>query len=209
MQNILTLLKDFGNLIVSQFGFENVTEFMNSMIHTKMLFLTLPSSVLLYGLVTEWLGISSAVFISFGVMAVLELVTGLWGSLSMGKKWSSRKFSRFGLKILVWLCLIMVANSFKTSYENLDGLQNYLTFQLFTWLHGTFVIYITLEYMISILENWGKITGKPQSKLLVFLQSKLDKVLEISDDMTSKEVIDESYEGKNSSVIKDNDPSGV
>lgn len=177
-------LKSIGDGIVDNFGFDGISDFVGSMVHTKLLLFTLPASFFLFSIVEQWLGISSAIFVSFGVMAVVELITGLWGARALKKKWSSRKFSRFGLKILVWLSLILVANSFKVSYEGLKGIQNIIIFQMFYWIHGTLVVYISLEYMISILENTSKITGKGESRLVVFLKKKLDQWFETADDMT-------------------------
>ena len=184
MKNILNFFQNIGDFVCDNFGFNGISDFVSSMVHTKLLLFTLPFSFALFAVVEQWLGLSSAIFVSFGVMAVVELVTGLWGARALKKKWSSRKFSRFGLKILVWLSLILVANSFTTSYEGLKGIQNIIIYQMFYWIHGTLVVYISLEYMISILENMGKITGKGESRLVVFLKKKLDQWFETADEMT-------------------------
>ena len=136
---------------MSNFGFTDFADFFSSMVHAKLLFLTIPSSFLFFTFIEQWLGITSAIFMAFMVMAVLELITGLWGARAKGQRWSSKKFSRFGLKILVWLSLIMVAHSFASSYVDLAGIQNYIIYQIFYWLHGVLVVYISFEYVISIL----------------------------------------------------------
>ena len=181
MKQIFEYVKMLGDGLVSDFGFNNLRDFYESMVHTKFLFLTLPTSIITFSVIQQWLGLSGAVFISFGVMAVMELITGLWGAKVTGTKLTSRKFSRFGLKILVWLSLILVANSFKISYQGLEGFQNLLIYQLFSWIHGVLVVYITMEYMISILENMGKINGETDNKLLTFLKKKLDQFLGAAD----------------------------
>lgn len=185
MSTIINFFKGIVDTVVVNFGFDSIGDFMSSMVHAKLLLWTLPSSVVLFAFVEQWLGITSAIFIAFGVMAIMELITGLVSAKKQGHKWSSRKFSRFGLKILVWLSLIMVANSFKISYEELEGLQNYLIYQMFNWIHGVLVVYVSLEYMISILENFSKITGKKENKFLGFLKKKLDQILGVADEMTN------------------------
>jgi hypothetical protein len=207
MKNLLNFFKSIGDYVVDNFGFDGWADFTTSMVHTKLLLFTLPSSFLLFGVVEQWLGITSAIFISFGVMAIVELVTGLWGARALKKKWSSRKFSRFGLKILVWLSLIMVANSFKVSYEGLKGIQNIVIFQMFYWIHGTLIVYISLEYMISILENLGKITGKGEGRMVKFLKKKLDQWFETADEMTDPNNIAGNNAVKNdldAPVLEDN-----
>lgn len=184
MKKILNAISDFADFITNNFGFSDFHDFFNSLVHTKLLLFTFPLSIAIFGLVEKWLGLSSAIFVSFGVTAGVELITGLVGARAQKKKLSSRKFSRFGLKILVWMSLILMANSFKTTYEGLEGLQNIIIFQMFYWIHGTLVVYICMEYMISILENFGKITGKGDNKLLGFLKKKLDQWFETADEMS-------------------------
>lgn len=214
MKNIIENIKNFGNLIADWFGFMDFSDFMDSMVHTKLLLFTLPTSILLFAVIEEWLGITSAMFVSFGLMAVLELVTGLWGARALGYKWSSRKFSRFGLKILVWLCLIAVTNSFKVSYEDKVGIQEAIIYQMFHWIHGTLVVYIALEYFISILENLGKITGQRDNRFLQFLKKLVDRFFQTAENMTD---LNKISEGKvrnsgetdlDSTVIESNEEEG-
>lgn len=170
-------MKNVLEYIVNTFGFENLTEFASSMIHFKFLILTIPTSIATFAIVEQWLGITSAMLVAFVVLAMLELITGLWGARVDGEKWSSSKFGRFGLKLGVWLSLIFVAHSFANSYVGLEGLQNYLNFQLFYWLHGVITTYVALEYILSILENFGRITGQKQNRLLLIINNRLDSFL--------------------------------
>lgn len=185
MKDVMSFCQVFCNTFVETFGFLNVGDFINSLVHTKFIMLTLPTSFILFGVIEEWLGITSSVFISFGLMSIVELITGLWSSRIRNLPWSSKKFSRFGLKLFVWLSLIMVANSFKISYANLAGIQNMLIHNLFHWIHGVTVVYVAMEYMISIMENLSRITGKKDNKLLAFLKKKLDQFLGIADEFTT------------------------
>lgn len=178
-------MRNFCDYIVLNFGFTDISDFVNSMIHTKLLFFTIPASFFIFTVVEKWLGITSAVFIAFIVGAIMELITGLWAARVKHDKWSSLKFSRFGLKILVWLSLIFLVNSLKVSYENITGLQGWIIYQMFNWFHGVLIVYISLEYIISILENYSTVTGKSTNKLVGFLKKKFDQLLGAADIATT------------------------
>jgi hypothetical protein len=146
--NIVTQAKSLLNYVVHSFGFEGVTDFSTSFFHSKLLLFTLPSSIAIYGVAEKWFGFSGAIFLAFCVMAIMELVTGLWGAKAKGVKIESRKFGRFGLKLLVWLSLIFVAHSFAMGYKEELGFQAQLTYQVFSWLHGVLMVYISFEYYL-------------------------------------------------------------
>lgn len=173
-----TIIVNLLENLVVQFGFDSLNDFINSLIHFKLLLLTLPFSIAVFGIVEKYFGFTSAIFAAFVIMAVLELLTGIWGSLAVGKKIQSKKIGRFGLKILVWLALIFVAHAFADSYKDQTGIQNHLIYQIFTLFHGVLMVYVTFEYIISILENLGKITGKTNTKLIGFIKNKVDKFLD-------------------------------
>lgn len=164
---------------VLQFGFENISDFFNSLVHPKLLLFTLPASILSFSILASletWLGISSMAIIGFIVAVVLELVTGLWASIIKGTPISSRKFSRFGLKIFVWLGLLLITNSFHLSYVDQHDLLSEISEYFFYTLHNLLVIYIMTEYIISILENFATINGKSDSILISFIKSKRKQI---------------------------------
>ena len=174
----MNFMKNLMNYVCNTFGFSDFSnDFLNSLIHFKFLLFTLPSSVIIFGFVEKIFGISSAIFISFIALAVLELITGLTASRIKKIKWESKKIGRFGLKILVWLTLIGVAHSFVLGYEKLEGLQNVLIFNAFHWMHGIIVTYVAGEYFISVIENLSVISGKSNNKLLSAIKRKFDLFL--------------------------------
>jgi hypothetical protein len=173
---------------VVHFGFENISEFFNSLVHPKLLILTIPSTILGFSLFTfieKWFGLSDMVFVAFIVALILELITGIAASIKKGVTISSTRFSRFGLKVLVWMGLMLITNSFHLSYMGQSGILSALTHNLFYWLHGTLVVYVCFEYMISILENLSVITGNKENKFLDFLKKKADQFLKFADDKTT------------------------
>jgi len=59
----------------------------------------------------------------------------------------------------------------KKEYHD-EGLFDGMASVLFTWLHGTLFIYINLEYLISVLENLGIITGKDNDGIIKMIKKK-------------------------------------
>lgn len=156
------MFRKFFSYLVSNFGFEDVSDFNSSLLHTKMMMLTIPLAGL-SAFVEHYFGLQSLTIIAFIVLITLELLTGLTAAKISGKIIESKKFSRFGLKIFVWLSLLFIINSLKLEYSGHEDSLGSLASGLFTWLHGTLFIYINIEYVISILENLGVISGKHKS----------------------------------------------
>jgi len=171
--------------IVNNFGFKCVSDFGNSIVHSKFLVLTLPLAAL-SSMVQTLLGLHVLTIISFVVLVVLELITGLLASKVRGEKIVSRKFSRFGLKVFVWILLLYVTNAVKLEYNTDPTAFGKVASTLFTWLHGTFFIYIVLEYLISVLENLGVITGNSKQTLIDAIIKKINTFLGLEKDKDKK-----------------------
>lgn len=164
------------NQFVSTFGFNCTGDFTNSIVHSKILGVTLPLAGI-SALLENSLGLQHLTLISFVVLVTLELLTGLIAAKVKGEQIVSNKFGRFGLKVLVWLILLYVTNSMRLEYSgSLESFRN-LASGFFTWLHGTMFIYIVLEYLISVLENLGAITGKSKDNLIKSIIDKLNNLL--------------------------------
>ena len=164
------------NNIVENFGFTCIKDFTNSIVHTKLLSVTIPIAGI-SSMLQTLLGLQSFTIISFVVLVVLELVTGLNAAKIKGVKIESKKFSRFGLKVFVWMTLIFITNSMKLEYIDNKTSFGLLASTLFNWLHGALFIYVTLEYLISVLENLAVITGESNNTLITSIINKLTKFL--------------------------------
>ena len=159
------MINRFLNHFVSCFGFDHVSDFNDSIVHSKLLMLTLPLAAI-SGFVESFMGLHGLTVLAFVILVVLELVTGLVASKSRGEKIESHKFSRFGLKVFVWITLIFITHSLELEYTDKD-LMSTLTKGFFGWLHGALFVYITLEYLISVLENLGSLTNEKSKKTLI------------------------------------------
>lgn len=170
------MINKFLNHFVSCFGFECTTDFNNSIVHSKLLMITIPIAGI-SAVIENLLGLHSLTLIAFVVLLTLELVTGLMASKIKGHSFESHKFSRFGLKAVVWITLLYVTNQFYKEYSDHTGVFDNIASGLFKWLHGTLFIYITLEYLISVLENLGVITGDSKKSLINTIINKLNSFL--------------------------------
>lgn len=176
------------NYFSQTFGFTDFTDFTHSFIHQKLFILTMPSALLIGGFFERILGITSAMIISFIVLSTLEILTGLSAARVKGQKWESKKFSRFGLKIFVWLCLIFVAHSFAIGYQGTEGVLNYLAGNMFAYFHAVLVAYVCFEYLISVVENLSVLTGQTNNKLVTFFKRKFNRFLGESEDIQTREL---------------------
>jgi hypothetical protein len=147
-------MKKLIHEIVDTFGFDTFHDFTTSMVHFQLLKVTLPISFGL-GALSCLLGFKDMTTIAFFVMVIFELVSGVTASIFEGNKIESRKFSRFGFKFLTWLILIMVINAFRQQY--VEGVLGWFIHTM----NSTVIGYIMFEYLISIVENLERITGKP------------------------------------------------
>jgi len=162
-------MKNLLNHVTNHFGFEDYTDFSNSLIHYNLLRITIPLG-LCTGLVEHFLGIYPTTLISFGSLIVLELLTGLMASRTRGQKIQSKKFSRFGLKFGVWVTVFFIVHSLKMQYV---GVSDFVA-GFYGWIHTFILGYVNMEYLISVLENISVITGKNNSTLVNGIKKKFD-----------------------------------
>jgi hypothetical protein len=115
-----------------------------------------------------YLGIKAATLIALLMALVVELVSGIYTSVMVRHEpIESGKLSRFMFKLLILLMLIYITQSFKAEY------QGNIQAQLFDWLNGFVVVYSLFEIVISILENYAEIIGKPKDYFTSIIIDKL------------------------------------
>ena len=170
------MIRKFFSYIVTNFGFEDMTDFSGSLLHTKAMLLTIPVAGA-SAIAEHYFGLQTLTILAFVVLVTLELITGLTAAKVSGQKIESKKFGRFGLKVFVWVSLLFVINSLRLEYRGHEDTLGGLAFGLFNWLHGTLFIYINIEYLISILENIGVISGKNNKGIIDVVKDKLKSFL--------------------------------
>lgn len=182
-------MKNFLHFFVTTFGFNDTSDFLSSIVNLKLLLFSIPAAIIWASTICLYFGFTPLVFISFGILALLEILTGVFAAKKL-EIIQKNKFSRFGLKIFVYMCLFFVTNSFSESY-NTYGFYNQLLYMTFYSIHVTLVSFVSIEYLISIIENISIITGGKNNKMLSFLKHKRDKIFDIAKDNTDLDKKDE------------------
>lgn len=174
-------MRHFFDILVQQFGYTSLSDFSDSFVHKNFLsiFIFIPIS-LCYNFAERYIGISWLGLTSFVCLITLELITGLMASKKLGKKIQSRKFSRFGLKIFVWLSLLFIVNSMAQEYMFKDDSK--IIYNAFYYLHTILFAYVNSEYLISVLENMSILTGKDNTKLIRAVTNKFGVAFGIEKD---------------------------
>jgi len=165
-------MKIILNTICYNFGFDDFKALTCSLVHKEFALLSIISATTLSSIgyfFEERTGLTSGALVAFSALVGLELLTGLLASKKRGIKIESRKFSRFGLKLLVWLVLFYILNEFREQYVH----SSVVAYEVYDWLHIFVVGYVIMEYLISVLENLGTITGKDYTRLIGIIKKKL------------------------------------
>lgn len=175
------MIKSFLNYIVTNFGFNSVNDFYSSTVHHNFIILTIPFA-LVGAFLEKIMGLNFVTLVSFGVLILMEFLTGISASKIKNIPIQSKRFSRFGLKLLVWVSLIFIIHSLKMEYKGATDVTGLMASALFSWLHSALYVYVNLEYLISVLENLEVISGNDSatSKLSLIkkkISSFIDKLL--------------------------------
>lgn len=120
------------------------------------------------GVLQVVVGLEPGPLMAFIGVLCLELVTGLAASFVRGERLSSHRWKRFGAKLFVWVCLLSIIHLLRPVFPAVYG-----------FLHTTVVVYVSLEYIISILENLAAITGKSNNVLVHSIREMLGKFIDI------------------------------
>lgn len=156
--------------IVKQFGFVSLSDFLGSFIRVDLLGFTIPFAALAV-LVEQYLGLRFIAAIAFTVLVFLEFVVGVGASVVVRKeKFDREKLLRFGLKFFVWITLFFILNSFKIQWNG----TNLIVYGFFDWLYDFIVSYVVLNYLVSVLENLAKATGKTNNILIEGIKKKIE-----------------------------------
>lgn len=110
----------------------------------------------------QYLGISPALIPAMVIILATELWTGIRASRKRKEPFESGKFSRFVLKLCVWMVLFYTAHSFMNEYRAQDTMVQILAFTFFEVLKVFLMSLFLVENITSILENLAVLDGKPK-----------------------------------------------
>lgn len=164
---LLRLLRDFD--------YASIPEFAQSLFPTSRYGISTTAIVIsgTASIAETVFGMNWLAFLAFLAVMVAEVVTGLLASHVKKVPFSSAKLSRFSLKVAAYLVLISAPHLMAISYSN----HNELASTIFNWIHVFLVVQISVEYMVSILENIAVIDGKPKTHLIGKIKDKIDNLL--------------------------------
>lgn len=114
----------------------------------------------------QYLGISPALIPALVIILATELWTGIRASTKKGEKFESGKFSRFAIKLCVWMVLFYTAHSFMNEYRGQETLVQILAFTFFEVLKVFLMSLFLVENATSILENIAVLDGKPKAEYI-------------------------------------------
>ena len=115
----------------------------------------------------QYLGISPALIPALVIILATELWTGIRASTKIKhEKFESGKFSRFIIKLCVWMVLFYTCHSFMNEYAAQETLVQILAFTFFEVLKVFLMSLFLIENITSILENLAVLDGKPKAEYI-------------------------------------------
>lgn len=125
----------------------------------------------LAGVVDQLFGIGPALAVAMVIAILAETGTGIKASRLRGEKFSSFRFSRCIIKVFVWFTLLYITNAFEKDMAARSGLFYDAAHLFFQFIFIVILSYFMIEYVTSILENLGSITGKGKTALIDVIQN--------------------------------------
>lgn len=177
MGRVLNCIKNEAMDVLHACGFKDGIDFKYSFIHPHLLKFSIPIGVV-SGVVETYIGLRPLTLLAFFALIFIELITGIAAAVWVKKeKLSNMKFKRFGLKLTVWVVLLFILYSFTKEYK--EG-----TWAHFMWdaIHEGLFIYVCIEYLISVVEKLGIISGKVNSPLLRFIRGQVGKYTDFNEE---------------------------
>ena len=162
-----------GELLKS-FGFKNLSDFIDSTIYIKPLVISLPVAFA-SAFVEEYLGMKWLTLLAFISLLIAEVVSGVVASMySKKEKFSSIRFGRFLFKAGFWITIFFIVHSLAMEYETGTVLHG-----LYDYLYDVIMLFVVQQYLFSLIENVGKISGNSNSLLIRLITSKVSNYVDI------------------------------
>lgn len=161
--------------IIESFGFQHYSDLLASLFPStkyQILGFTVTFSAV-SGLAEKLFGLEALTIIALVFMLMMEFASGIIAGKIKGKRIESRLMGRFLVKVFLWLTCLFFIHTLQVDYET----KNQLIAGALHWLHSGLMIYVSLEYLISILENIAVISGKSNDVLIKYIRKKINQLL--------------------------------
>ena len=160
--------------LLKAFGFKNFTDFIDSTIYIKPLVISVPIAFF-SAFAEEYLGMKWLTLAAFIILLIMEVASGIVASMySNREKFSSIRFGRFLFKAGFWITIFFIINSFANNYDKGTVLHG-----LYDYLYDVIMLFVVQQYLFSLIENVGKISGHSNSLLIRLITSKVSNYIDI------------------------------
>lgn len=165
--------------ILKGYKWDSITDVMLNLFPSIKLGMTFKfiSISAMIALLSDWLGIGQYSVIAICSALIAELLSGIYTSLYIrNEKFESGKLGRFGFKVGLLFVVLFITYSWKRDFEGKDLLKS----NFFEWVNTFIIIYSFMEILISVLENWAEIQGRPKDYYSSFIKEKLNNIFKIN-----------------------------
>lgn len=160
---------------VHNFGFDSRYDFKTSFLHMNLMSVTIPTAVI-SSFLEQYFGMHTITMVAFFILITLELFTGIIASKVRNIPIQSKKFSRFGFKLGIWVSIFFILHTMKLQYVGTSVVAG-----IYGWLHNGIFIYVTMEYLLSVVENVSVITGDKNNVILSMIKGSVGKYIKIKE----------------------------
>jgi hypothetical protein len=153
---------------LASYGYSSVEEFLLSLFpsfryNTQSIAFSLSFVAAIFD---QLFGIGPLLAFAMVLAVLVETWTGIHASKKKGIPFESFRFSRCVLKVAVWYSLLFITHAFEADYSDKPGFFAGTAHFFFSFVFTVILSYFLVEYVTSILENVGVITGKGKESLI-------------------------------------------
>lgn len=167
--------------ILSHLGFIGFSEFFNSLLRPKLIakawalwLFTAP----LFAIVEKALGMTGPLFMSFILLNLAELFTGIKASMVEGKAIASDKLQRFFIKFSVYV--VIIGSTFQYKVFTMSGtMDSAWASEFFSWAHSGILSGLSIILIRSIFENLHRMGVKEAGIIYGILDNKWTRFVAI------------------------------
>jgi len=111
-------------------------------------------------------GIGPGLAVAMFIAVIIETWSGIKASKIKGICFESFRFSRCILKVAVWFGLLYLVHAFEMDFADKQTFFAPLAHLFFQLIFIVILTYFLIEYVTSILENYGVISGRGKDALI-------------------------------------------
>jgi len=173
MTKVKLIFSEYIAHFFDTFGFKDSSDLLASLFTYKFIPITITFSAV-SAFIIKYTGLEWVTIAAFASLLIMELGTGLIAARTKGTTIESKKLSRFFLKVAVWMNVFFVVKTLEWHYISKDSDTIAL---VYSFLHSLILVYVSFEYLISVIENITVISGKSTNPLIKVMTNMLKNLL--------------------------------